>query len=355
MLPIGVHLTPGRATLVQFRSRGETLDVHALAQAPLSMDESASPAEQDRGLANVLRRLVAEHGFRGRTVVSCLGGQHLFIQNLRLPLLDPEETERQIRMEIEERLPYPLGDAEIRHIVAGETRQDGDRKQEILLLACHRGLLQRHIQVLEMAGLSLLSVDIEPLALIRALGPATSGRRVLLILGERTTAVVLAEGQQLLFLKYYPTGTQHLDQAVARHLLLTPAVAAQTRALVTSSPAIDPYNDVHRAVMGAIQAPMDALCAEIELCLRYFQVTFRGVPLESVVVAGQDATGWMADYLQRRLGLMTSVADPFAPWAPLPDTAREQPASWAVACGLSLKRRDSASPRPIPLLSPAHA
>jgi Tfp pilus assembly PilM family ATPase len=206
-----------------------------------------------------------------------------------------------------------------------------------------------------MAGLSVLSVDIEPLALLRALGPTTPGRRVLLILGERATAVVLAEGQQLLFVKYYPTGTQHLDQAVARHLLLAPPVATQTRALVTSSSAIDPYNDVHRAVMDAIQSPMDALCAEIELCLRYFQVTFRGVPLESVVVAGLDATGWMADYLQRRLGLVTSVADPFTPWGPVPEAVQEQPASWAVACGLSLKRRDAANQRPAPLLSPAHA
>jgi type IV pilus assembly protein PilM len=178
---------------------------------------------------------------------------------------------------------------------------------------------------------------------------------VLLILGERTTAVVLSEGQQLLFLKYYPTGTQHLDQAVARHLVLTPPVAAQTRALVMSSPAIDPNHEVHRAVMDALQPPMDALCAEIELCLRYFRVTFRGVPLESVVLSGTDATGWMADYLQRRLGLVTSVADPFAPWAPLPDAAREQPASWAVACGLSLKRRDALSERPVSPLSPPHS
>lgn len=351
-LPIGLHLTPGLATLIQFKGRGGRLEVHALTQAPLTVDETATPATQDRDLAAVLAGLVQDHGFRGRRVVTCLGGQHLFIQNLRLPFLPPDETDRQIRMEIEERLPYPVSDAEIRYVVAGETRQDGDRKQEILLLACHRGVLQRHIQVLEQAGLALQAVDIEPLAMLRALPPeaGTPARRVFLILGERTTAVVMADGPQLQFLKYLTTGTQHLDQAVARHLVLAPAVAAQTRTLVTSSPAIDPYNDVHRAVMDATQSPMDALCAEIELCLRYYQVTFRGSPLEAVTLAGPDATGWMADYLQRRLGLLAGLADPFLSRAPAPSAARGLPASWAVACGLSLKRWDlAAGARPAPL------
>jgi type IV pilus assembly protein PilM len=290
-----------------------------------------------------LQKLLADHHFRGRQVVSCLGSQELFVQNVRLPQLPAQEVEKVVHWEAEERLPYPVAEAEIRHLVAGEVRQDTNVKQEVILLACQRNSIQRHINVLEAAGLAPVAIDIEPLAVVRNFQTAgtdeASSRRALLNFGEDATTVILTEGDKILFLKYISSGGHHLDQAVAKHLGLGLAEAASMRATVTASPELDPDNDIHRSIVDAIRITLDGMATEIELCLRYYKVTFRGKPLERIIVTGSEASKWLADYLSERLGLSCALGNPFASlsrWPTLP-AALERPWRWATAMGLSLR------------------
>lgn len=348
---IGLHLGQQSATLVQLSGGEGHRQVHAIAKSAVPYLESASSEEQDREVASALRKLIADHHFRGRTVVSCLGSQQLFVQNVRLPKLPPEEVEKVVRWEAEERLPYPVTDAEIRYLTAGEVRQDANVKQEVILMACHQGVIQRHIALLELAGLVPVAFDVEPCALLRSLvhapasaddgaptGGAAGTRRGYLHLGERSTAVIIAEGTQVLFLKYIASGGYHFDMAVARHLQLPAGEAARMRALVTASRTLDSQDELHRSIADAIRGPLESMCAEIELCLRYYKVTFRGQPLERTVVAGDEASPWLAEYLTERLAMPCELANPFATISQLPAQPQiEQPARWAAALGLSLK------------------
>lgn len=341
--PIGLHLGTQSAHLVQLGGAGSALEVHALAHAEIPYDESASSEVQDRETAAILRKLVAENNFRGRSVVSCLGAQQLFIQNVRLPKLPPEEIEKVVRWEAEERLPYPVADAEIRYLTAGEVRQDANVKQEVILLACHQGVLKRHISMLEQAGLAPAAIDVEPCALLRCFhGSANAGeaRRAYLQFGERTTSVIFAEGAQVLFLKSIASGGHHFDSAVARHLDLPLREAARMRATVTRAEKLDSQDELHKSIADAIRAPLEATSSEVELCLRYYKVTFRGQPLQKILLAGAEACGWLAEYLGDRLGIPCEVGDPFTtPGNTVQAPNIEQPGRWATALGLSLKTR----------------
>lgn len=339
--PIGLHLGLQTATLVQLAGGDDRREVHAMAHGEIPYDENASSEEQDREVAAALRKLIADHHFRGRTVVSCLGAQQLFVQNVRLPKLPTDEIEKVVHWEAEERLPYPIADAEIRYLLAGEIRQDANVKQEVILLACHQGVVQRHINLLEQTGLIPVAFDVEPCALLRSLIPPShnsTSRRAYLHLGERATAVIIAEGSQVLFLKYIASGGHHLDLAVARHLELPLHEAARMRSVVTGASKLDSQDEVHRSIAEAIRGPLEGMSSEIELCLRYYKVTFRGHPLEKIVVAGGEASPWLADYMSERLGLPGELANPFESLSQQPaHAAVEQPGRWATALGLSLK------------------
>lgn len=342
-LPIGMHIGPQSATMVQLARNGNDLELHAMAHVELPNNEEAASDVQDREIAAILKRTLSDHGFRGKAVVSCLGAQHLFVQNVRLPKLPPEEVDKVVRWEAEERLPYPVADAEIRHLLAGEVRQDANIKQEVVLLACHQGVLQRHIALLEMSGLVPEAIDVEPCALLRSLWhtadkSVTPPRQGYLLLGERTTAVIIAEGEQVLFLKYINSGGNQLDQMVARHLDLPIREAAKMRAVVTESAKLDAQDEVHRSIAEAIRGPLDAMSAEIELCLRYYKVTFRGQPLDKLVIAGSEASAWLAEYLGDRLNLPSVMANPFESLRNTRAASfKGTPSRWTTALGLSLK------------------
>lgn len=343
LLPIGLELSGDSATLVQLTGRPGKYEIHSMCHGPLPSTESASPEVRDRERAAALRAMVADHRFRGRQVVSCLGSQELFVQNVRLPQLPPNEVEKVVQWEAEERLPYPAREAEIRHFVAGRIRQDSNVRQEVILLACHHGTLQRHIGLLEHAGLNPLSIDIEPIALLRCLQATgtdqTPQRVACLNFSERSTTVVFAEDGQMLFLKYIATGGEHLDQAVARHLNLSLAEASRMRARVTAAPELDPANEVHRSVADAIRGPLETLSSEIELCFRYFKVTFRGHDLNRLAVTGPESCSWLAAWLGERLGLKAELVNPFSVLSRWPTSAAalEHPWQWTTAFGLSLR------------------
>lgn len=341
--PIGLHLTERTATLVQVTGQPGQREVYAIAKGEVPCNDNLPPEEQDQAVAAALKKLVADHHFKGRQVVSCLGSQELFVQNVRLPQLPPEEVEKVVRWEAEERLPYTIDEAEIRHLPAGQVRQDANVKQEVILLACHSGVINRQTNLLERAGLIPVAVDVEPCAVLRCLrtcGNEPSGRRqAYLNLGEQATTVIFAEDDQILFLKYVGIGGHHFDQAVARHLELGIEEAATLRASVTAAPTLNTENEIHRSVIDAIRNGLETLASEVELCIRYYTVTFRGRPLERIAVTGSEANPWLATYLTDRLGQQCEMKDPFETLdhRPTSATARECPGQWTTALGLALK------------------
>ena len=92
--PIGLDLGPHAARLIQLKGPEDRLKIHALAECPIDIDQNATAAEQDRQIGNTLKHVLANHPFKGRMAVSCLGAQDLFVQNVRLPVLPPEEVEK---------------------------------------------------------------------------------------------------------------------------------------------------------------------------------------------------------------------------------------------------------------------
>ena len=340
---IGLHLGPRFATLVQLSGFTDRAEVAALAQGLLPARGELSDAEYDEQLAATLRLIVSDHGFRGRNVVSCVSADDLHLQSIRLPQLPVEEIEKVVRWEAEERLPFPVQTAELRYLLAGQVRQDSAVKQEVVLMACQQTVLQRHLRVLERAGLIPRAIDVEPCAVLRALrhNQATDNtdRLAYLHLGDNLTTVIIADGDAILFLKYVGTGGRQLDQAVTKHLELDLTEASRLRATVNAAATLDSQSEVHRSVIEAIRPQLESLTSEVELCFRYFMVTFRGRPVTRLIVTGSEASTWLTEYLGQSLSCPVEIGDPFRSFsqmASMPSVVK-RPSRWTAALGLSLR------------------
>ncbi len=338
---IGLHLGPRFATLVQVAGSAERAGLTAMAQGLLPVRSEETDEQYDERVAAALKVLVSDHGFRGRRVVSCVPADQLHLQSVRLPQLPPEELQKVVRWEAEERLPFPAQSAELRYLLSGQIRQDATVKQEVVLMACQQANLQRHLRVLERATLQPVAIDVEPCAVLRAFrhGHNNSDRIAYLHLGDDLTTVLIADGDSILFLKYLGCGGREMDQAVAKHLELDISEATRVRASVTHSATLNSQSDVHRSVIEAIRPLLESLASELELCFRYFMVTFRGQQAAKLIVTGCEASPWLAEYLGHSLSCPVEVGNPFLGLTQPPETPgySEHPGCWSAALGLSLR------------------
>ncbi len=172
------------------------------------------------GRGAAIKRLLIDHHFTGHSVVSCLAPRDLTIQNLRLPQVPEAELGPLLKWEAQERLPFPIDEAELRHLSGGVVLEDGVMKQETILLAVRRDAIAQHLAYLDVAGLTPAAIDLAACGMLRCvLAAETSStkenaRRAYVHLGNAAVTVLVATGGQVMFLKHLSSGGRALDQAL---------------------------------------------------------------------------------------------------------------------------------------------
>ncbi len=89
-------------------------------------------------------------------------------------------------------------------------------------------------------------------------------------------------------------------------------------------------------------APLEELARELDMCLRYYVVTFRGARPDALALVGRQAGAPLREGLSSALGMPVEEAQPLRGVRDLGDAARpDRSAEWALAAGLSLYPADA--------------
>jgi type IV pilus assembly protein PilM len=357
--PIGVDIGSRSVKLLQFDA-GRTavraaarwdLPAHPQARAreadtrqagaPPGDPPAGAPQQDDEEIVQAIRRAREGRDFRGRDAVLCLGSGRLLVQNVRVAPASGEELSKQVYLEVAGRLPFSSEEAEIHYLEAADVRQSDTVRREVIVLACHRPVLERTLALAERAGLRPVAVDVEPAAMLRCYSRQfrrddDQQRRMALVnVGASMTAVVIARGSQAVFIKYIEVGGRHFDEAVAGHLQMDLADAAALRRHNGDRRADQRDPEIARSIAESVRPVLDRLAGELSLCVRYYSVTFRGQPLSQIVLGGGEATQSLADWLAARLDLPCELGDPLRSYQKAVSPGRI--GQWDVAAGLALR------------------
>jgi type IV pilus assembly protein PilM len=340
--PIAVDVGSQSLKLLQLdRARSAIIEV---ARADINLDDGLSEEDTRRQLARTIAQTRSGRRFVGRQAVVCLSSSELYAQNIRVDRVPAAELDEVVREEAVGRLPFPLEEAEIRFLEAADVRQGDMIKREVILLACHRPMLQQKLDIVQRAGLRPVAVDVEPLALLRCY--QRQYRRdedkrqcsMLLHVGNSKTAVVIAQHSGALFIKYVDIGGAQFDDAVARHLKISPVDCALLRRRAGERRTGNADSEVEESIREATRDATDRLTREVSLCLRYHSVTFRGHPVVRVVLGGGEATPALAEAIAARIDVPCELGNPLRPYQSNQQVGRA--GLWDVAAGLALKETD---------------
>lgn len=335
--PIGVDIGARSVKLAQLSADRTRAEVSR-------WEFSGADQNHDESVVEALQHAYAAGSFRGREVALCLSNDDLFLQNIRVPKEDG--LERRIVREAVERLPFPAGKAELRYLETADVRQAESVMREVIVMACLREKIDRRLALIDQAGFTPIGLEVEPLALARSYArqQRRSGeqdeRTIIAHVGYSQTLVVIVQGDDVQFVKYIDVGGSDIDKSVGEHLHLQPTDASSLRrhdgdAGEQELAANPDSSDLTASIARAARPVYEQLAQELTKCIRYFSVTFRGAPLERVVLTGGEATEPLGKWLAERLNLHCELSDSLRGVKHRQQTDRA--GNWDIAMGLALR------------------
>ncbi|MCA9121092.1 MAG: pilus assembly protein PilM [Planctomycetaceae bacterium] len=338
--PIGIDIGSRSVKLAQFSADGKQL-VEASRWDLSDSDKNLSDAEQDERIVEALAQAREGRAFKGNDAVLCLNHRQLFLQNIRVSKSAQIPLDRTVQQEAAGRIPFPVAEAEIRYLEAADIRQGDAVMREVILMACHRPVLERLLSVIEQAKLRPVAVDVEPTSLVRTYTSQfrreedRDVRTMYVHVGFQSTLVVIAQGDELLFVKYLDLGGKQFDEAVSRKLKMSIAESASLRRNNGDRRSDRQDPEITRSVADAMRPAVERLASELSMCVRYHSVTFRGRPLGRFVLGGGEASETLLEALTKRVGVAGELSDPFRMYSRSGKSGRT--CYWDIAAGLALR------------------
>lgn len=124
--------------------------------------------------ARELKALVASHKLRGRTVHLAVSNQKVIVRNIDMPEMTEEELAGAIQFQAQEYIPIPVDEVVLdSQIIGKHVGSDGSSRQEVLLVAAQRMMINALLSAVRRSGLKVSGIDVACLALVRALIPTT--------------------------------------------------------------------------------------------------------------------------------------------------------------------------------------
>ena len=279
-------------------------------------------------VASALRRMLDKNGIKGSRVFLAAGGPGLILRWIEMPAMPESDLREAIKLEAHKHLPIPTEQCALDFSILSRNGRQSEETLRILLTAAPRTLVDSRFETAELAGLRPIGMDIEPLAVLRALEHShihtehawDEHPHAVLLFGSSGTDFYVVKDFNLEFARRIPIGGSNFARVIAKGLNLDQIKT-------------DEYELIRRAAFDQsghliIEAASDELVSELEAemarldqeILRSFSCfqsqfpegSYEGVLTHVTTSGGLAAIVGLQAHLAGELGLTVDIADPLA-------------------------------------------
>ncbi len=263
-------------------------------------------------VSEALRELVGTAKLSGKRVWLGVANQRVVVRQVDLPAMEEKELRASLRYQVQEYIPIPVEEAELDvHIVSSYTTEDDSEMQRLLLVAGHRDMISAHVEAATQAGLKPIGVDLNPFAVLRAMGedsPFDDGNQVLVDAGAGVTNIIVHENGIPTFVRILVMGGDQITEALESGL----SVSREEAEAAKRSATVGNTGDVTGSI---VTEQADAFVDEVRSSLDYYQAQTGSSRLSGLVLTGGGALlPGLRDRLAASIRLPVEVGNPFARW-----------------------------------------
>ncbi len=277
-LPIGVDFGTSKVKVAQLQMSQEGLELLAAGSIEISRDLMDDSCSRLKFIQSRLKNMLREHPFKGRECVFALPAGTTTVQHLKIAKVPAKQVPAAVNVELDGKLPYPVSQAIVRHIIVGDVFVDGQAMQEVIAICTAKDTLKTYLDIARNAGLDVCGVNVEPCAIVECFArlfkrKMDEERATLFIdIGTTSTQAVLTHGERIVFARNLLISGEDFTKAVAEGMNISTEEANALRREVLHEHASGEQTE---KAYSLLDAPASSLADELTQCLRYYESVFR--------------------------------------------------------------------------------
>ena len=244
-----------------------------------------------------------------KRIIVGLANPRVIVRRVDLPYMPEEELAEALPFQTQEYLPIPVADAVLDFIPLEEfTTPNGEPMMSVLVVAAQREMATHTLEVVARAGLKVLSMDLQALALVRAVYGADltleTEPRALVNIGAGVTQVLLVQNGSVQFLRILAIGGNDFTDALAAGMSISTEQAETYKrgigVAIEGTPGGTEGDDLARRLL---TQHADNLIEEIRGSIDYFVAQETDTTIRRLLISGNGARlPHLANRMGRALG-----------------------------------------------------
>ena len=243
---IGIDIGSQQIKIAELRPGKTGLTISALALGPTPVGIIQNNIITDpAAMGAALKQLMRESGITVKHAVGCISGQNaVVIRIIEVPRMTDAELKETMKWEVERHVPFAPSETVLDYqpLTPRTPEAASGPNMEVLLAVAQQDAVSNYLDVLFAAGLDPVAVDIEPLAVARAILDLSGGQPVVrpqalpgevpfgeplpetvavVNIGASNTEIAIFQGDQLAFPRSLPLAGDSLTRAIAESLQYT--------------------------------------------------------------------------------------------------------------------------------------
>jgi len=281
-------------------------------------------------------------------VIASLPEEKAFLQVIQLPKMGDEELRGAVLFEAENYIPLPISDVYIDFQVVPPLYNHLDHL-DVLIAALPRKIIDSYVSVLKKSGLQPKVLEIESLAIGRALvkNGVSPFSTLLIDLGATKTSFIIFSGSSVRFTSSIPVSSQNFTDAIARALKIHGKDAEELKVKYGLA---EKEHKEGLEIFEALIPSFTDLVEQIKTHLYYYQghaqhehLSPNGKGVAKILLSGGGANlKGLSSLLAAELKIPVEIGNPWVnilpePLKEIPELHFDKSLSYTTALGLALR------------------
>lgn len=298
---------------------------------------SESPIDH-KEIAKEINKLVIGAKITTNNVSIALPENRVYTKVIDMPNLSEKELSNAIYWEAEQHIPAPLDTMSLDwSILRKPKNNDPTIKMQVMIVAAPLQLIKRYQTVLELAGLTIISIETQVLSVARSIVASENfPTSIILNIGALTTALSIVQNGIILFTYLIPLGGVAMTRVIAADFgLALPQAEEYKKTYGLTS------DNFGGKIRGALEPILSSIVAEIKKASAYYSEKNKiGSSISQLILTGASAQlPGINTYFAQKLGMETIIGNP---WKMLniqgvPEAMMHRGPEFAISIGLALK------------------